>query len=182
MSFKSNLKSQEIEETLQNVLRKDNTEEFVPTSDYQPATKKYVDNKNPFILIDTQKAEEIGDSPSKVVYNIDSETIADLNNIINNATLGTIVTLDIYAMSLYHIVHGIVVSKGNGNALSSYGKNLFTDDNTNYYFEFEFDVPNNVYTLSIIIHSIILTESDYASLGESVNTDNVLYFVTPDAE
>lgn len=43
MSYKSSLTSEVVEQTLINAMRKDNTEEYTPTHDYHPATKKYVD-------------------------------------------------------------------------------------------------------------------------------------------
>lgn len=43
MSYKSKFTSEQIESILDNVMRKDNTEEYTPTGDYNPATKKYVE-------------------------------------------------------------------------------------------------------------------------------------------
>lgn len=42
--------SERVEHYLENYLAKDNMEEYVPTEDYQPATKKYVDEHTPGIL------------------------------------------------------------------------------------------------------------------------------------
>lgn len=44
MSYKSKFTSEQIESILSNAMRKDNTEEYTPTGDYNPATKKYVDD------------------------------------------------------------------------------------------------------------------------------------------
>lgn len=43
MSYKSSLTSEVVEQTLINAMRKDNEQEYTPTKDYHPATKKYVD-------------------------------------------------------------------------------------------------------------------------------------------
>lgn len=43
MSYKSKFTSEQIESILDNVMRKDNTEEYTPTNPYNPATKDYVD-------------------------------------------------------------------------------------------------------------------------------------------
>lgn len=43
MSYKSKFTSEQIESILDNAMRKDNTAEYTPTGDYNPATKKYVD-------------------------------------------------------------------------------------------------------------------------------------------
>lgn len=277
MSFKSNLKSQEIEETLQNVLRKDNTEEFVPTSDYQPATKKYVDDQfkdggegvfilsSGFAAIENGPVEEsmaaeldalfakvgtfyslfiAGDKtanrqtiqvqyykgetneefvfeynlapseksrvylfksggswvaevrfrtagyeeyiPSRTIVVQSSQFSGNLAiipmNLPDSFTEMPVFTQDEQNDTSLDLSSGYDPSEEypawhiRCNDFSKVITNKYTCKTNNGDKNYEFEL-NVVYVPSVQI----LSETEYAALGESVNTDNVLYFVTPDA-
>lgn len=68
MSFKSSLSSQTIEDVLVNAMTKNNTQEYTPTSDYNPATKKYVDENagKQIVLIPTDGSESGQEKPVSI--------------------------------------------------------------------------------------------------------------------
>lgn len=271
MSFKSNLKSQEIEETLQNVLRKDNTEEFVPTSDYQPATKKYVDDLDSVVIFDTiddMNAQRESISAKIVAGTITSIFIKDIlgaepssgnkrpmlfrpHDIVANGMIISLISywspeaevegdlfcnilqssyqsdyvLSSYALArsvtCYDLAHDNISSptiipgdtdtreyieqnkliiKGSGTACSNMflypisSVNEEDSDGSCKLVLTAWDIQRGKYIQCTKAENgnshaevdmpryRVLTESEYSALGETVNTDNVLYFVTPDAE
>lgn len=259
MSFKSNLKSQEIEETLQNVLRKDNTAEFTPTSDYQPATKKYVDSRGGIHLeyetldsIETDKQNildiiennsvdilikqaEINPGERSITFHFNkgntiSQNVPIYYSYTEEGPNTYIVSLEINSMFACSIHEGyidrkfITVGNADDNTVIPTDINLIRkigtmiDGNTDptaghdqifpifqkFLYEdnrsgmetvgydyanrrmvsikyFEGDSTSTITYYNMPLYQV-LTESEYSALGETVNTDNVLYFVTPDAE
>lgn len=93
-----------------NILYKDNISQYIPTDDYNPATKKYVDDHS-----------------------------ADLSNYLAKNNTDEYTPTEDYNPST----------------------KKYVDDHSPL--------------------SKIITESEYTALGETVNTDGILYFVTPDA-
>lgn len=180
MSFKSNLKSQEIEETLQNVLRKDNTKEFVPTSDYHPATKKYVDDSNMVYVYDTTDKPALSNIQQLLKNNRLSLYGDDLSAGTGNS--------DTYLIPIQHYSYDNNADTWD-NACKAFGWDInagklieidyIADENTGGDMNKQTSISKKTYNMP---RFQVLTESEYSALGEAVNTDNVLYFVTPDAE
>lgn len=94
MSYKSSLTSEVVEQTLINAMRKDNEEEYTPTKDYHPATKKYVDdhagggtvgNVNLYKMTKEQY-EALGSYDENALYILTGSTEYDnLQIVLNNA-------------------------------------------------------------------------------------------------
>lgn len=173
------------------VLTKDNYKEFTPTQNYEPATKKYVDdnislnNKNVFVVNDGYNLLDI-DSYSEWTETISIPKKLSSNNTLFIINMNSINTNDYFNSSIIvsmrtepvnstvvcrNNISDAVGNKYNINILIKY-KNSPSD---NDYYSATFTCEQFKYIQRV------LTESEYAALGEAVNTDNVLYFVTPDA-
>lgn len=173
-----------------NYLAKDNTTKYTPTSNYHPATKKYVDdnislnNKNVFVVNDGYNLLDI-DSYSKWTETISipkklssDNTLFIINmnsiNINDNFDNSIIVSMRTKPINSTVVccnnISDAVGNKYNINILIKY-ENSPSDDN---YYLATFKCEQFKYTQHI------LTESQYAALGTTPETDNVLYFVTPD--
>lgn len=176
---------------LSNYLAKNNTTEFTPTGDYNPATKKYADDLMNYIYI------------GNVPITIDR---IGIEFVINDEAKNEL--LELYQTITNDIIQFIIVEGSNGTM--TYGRTIlniykkYVNRNNNiatisfntiindiiYYGELEihYDGTTGDYYNKFIINTAIpvvnqriVTESEYSALGTTVNTDNVLYFVTPDA-
>ena len=167
------------EPDLSNYLAKDNTTEFTPTADYHPATKKYVDDKDKLLkdmihpLVNTQY----------ITHTI--ILFANASDIIGNGTIygpynefySEYLVLDaaqnedftIATLSNEENMFGVhFVSKGT------------TISKPYYTFTGHTDNGENVLLVIVVDNRRILSETEYSALGITPETDNVLYFVTPD--
>lgn len=171
--------------TLDQVLTKSNITPFTPNSDYEPATKKYVDDVHKVKLI-----------------NVSTDSSYDVNT--NTLNIGTNLLTELNNMSVGDILFAENLKLLNHNSdnvnLSIIITKLYKQQTNSIRQEFNFishlvresdilingkiSISNNAISsiyVNVIPNSKILTESQYSALGTSVNTDNVLYFVTPDA-
>lgn len=246
---------------LSNHLAKDNSTEFIPSEDYNPATKKYVDDKSLKIYIYESK-QDIGnnfdDIVSKVrnkeIYGILVKELTDDDGITYNNTLllldnintktddvslniifyqilndyyGNIFKIQIrlyqssswdpffdkiflykspidinknqdfnslYDKYLYEFNEKGVLFIRNNETLSSVtcidetpigiqkysAWNLFRGKLYKYTYDIESKTINKKEEFNMPCYQVV-TESEYAALGATPNTDNILYFVTPDA-
>lgn len=176
---------------LSNYLAKNNTTEFTPSGDYNPATKKYVDDSMNYIYI------------GPVPITIDR---VGIEFVINDEVKDEL--LELYRTITSDIIQFIIVEDSNGTMtygrtiLNIYKKYVNRNNNTAtisfntvigdiiYYGELEIHydgITGDYYNKFIIntaipvVNQRIVTEFEYSALGDSVNTDNILYFVTPDA-
>lgn len=206
--------------TLDQVLTKSNTEPFTPNGDYQPATKKYVDDKSKEInilnetftgligkLISVENNITFNYTLTDDEYNYIKSCIGKKNILTSDEIYHLLINVDIYEVSL----EGAIVVKYENNSMHSGLYNdvliLSINDNTkevesfiyNTYgtsinnTEHEVEIKENMINLqkntsanvveSQEIFNIykVLNESQYAALGDAVNSDNIIYFVTPDA-
>lgn len=164
---------------LSNYLAKNNTTEFTPTEDYNPATKKYVDKLITPLLVFQ------GDNIGGYELTEDSRPIYDS---IPDNTIGNIIVFG----GLYFCTSGFYTKDGtftvfvnglNGMAPVETIKNIVIPPYASYSAKLTItsDYKVTINNITINPNSKILTESEYSALGEAVNTDGVLYFVTPDA-
>lgn len=188
---------------LSNYLAKNNIIEFTPTGDYNPATKKYVD-KN---IHCTAGSTPVINNTIKItndVFNTFHDFRLDSNNKNITIKLNDIDPSNGNSIRFVDCIFNNV--KFNGTS-EEYIK--FTFENIEYALGMDFGLgmPNlYVGTTTIVFRFVIfidkdlkgyivevkridpnihaqkiITESQYEALGTSVNEDNVLYFVTPDA-
>jgi len=164
---------------LSNYLAKNNTTEFTPDADYEPATKKYVDKLITPLLVFQ------GDNIGGYELTEDSRPIYDS---IPDNTIGNIIVFG----GLYFCTSGFYIKDGtftvfvnglNGMAPVETIKNIVIPPYASYSAKLTItsDYKVTINNITINPNSKILTESKYSALGDSVNTDNILYFVTPDA-
>lgn len=164
---------------LSNYLAKNNTTEFTPTEDYNPATKKYVDKLITPLLVFQ------GDNIAGYELTEDSRPIYDS---IPDNTIGNIIVFG----GLYFCTSGFYTKDGtftvfvnglNGMAPVETIKNIVIPPYASYSAKLTItsDYKVTINNITINPNSKILTESEYSALGEAVNTDGILYFVTPDA-
>lgn len=149
------------------VLTKTNTTEYTPTADYHPATKKYIDDKEVRLIYSVDQYDTII-ATNGVEFNIGE---AIINFYGESKSIGQLlITTDTEICKIISCDH---------------------DSSGSYTFADTFIHNNITYRIEVLGLSIeectitpiqqILTESEYTALGDAVNTDNVLYFVTPDA-
>lgn len=169
---------------LSNHLAKDNSTEFTPTEDYNPATKKYVDSKE-IEYIDLTKFKFKVGKEENVDFNYNIGQGISLDNIKNGSSIrakielespiDTDVTITLYVKGSYDYNTVYIDDVYTDNLSSS--KNKFITINIRYT-----RTTNKLsYNIKVIPNQCILTESEYSALGTTPNADNVLYFVTPDA-
>lgn len=158
------------------VLVKTNTTEFTPTGDYNPATKKYVDD----------------------LTNIANIINIDISTILNGGTINFTLPDNNH---LYYLLclKGLNDAGGNyylplmrydtsefknygydGLIVGNTGNNQYYKNNNIYRISIGTNAGSLEATLVISKYINILTESEYSALGTTSETDNVLYFVTPD--
>ena len=153
---------------LSNYLAKDNTTEFTPTGDYQPATKKYVDDHN--------------SNYAGGILNIGENNVSYDEDIINYGYLVIFlsgfgnITIPIRVsggqISEYSTLISISDSVGVGESAYSLARVTMSNltKNANKYEG----------TINVAYLHRIIRESDYNDLGTTPETDDVLYFVIPD--
>lgn len=242
-----------------NILFKDNTMLYTPTADYEPATKKYVDDSKEIAIYDTIDAlnadkENLetkivnGEIKAVMIKEITFEnntyiayTIFLVSSVISGGMVITLTSsaiiniLDVIKQyqltSSYHadyvlseidyytklnILHKdddedkITGNFTDINNLINWNKVVIADDiyslDYTYPLRYSYSDPSGTSTLigwDIIKGNLlkldfkvsdksctqtkykmpryeVVTESEYSALGETPNTDNVLYFVTPD--
>ena len=175
---------------LSNYLAKDNTTEFTPDGDYEPATKKYVDSQAK-LLADiyteyTENSLTIGNNTLELsiarINNLDGGEPSRVglangrtNLLINNVSLSFPLEIRQHTTVGYDdiFIHTYIFKDNDNNLYSIEGRlNQDNGSDENY-----IRVKGNV---TITVLQRILTESEYSALGTAPNTDNVLYFVTPD--
>lgn len=174
-----------------DVLTKDNIISFTPSKDYHPATKKYVDdnislnNKNVFVVNDEYNLLDINSysewtetiSIPKKLSSDNTLFIINMNSINTNDYFNSSIIVSMRTKPVNSTVvcrnniSDAVGNKYNINILIKYENSPSDDD----YYSATFTCEQFKYTQRV------LTEYEYSALGEAVNTDNVLYFVTPDA-
>lgn len=170
---------------LSNYLAKDNTTPFTPDADYEPATKKYVDDKNIEIpLID------INDYYQNKELTIPQTFLNEIINRIDNKEIipGKFCAIQfqhntddyMYAYSVtYHFTKELVYINAFNRNTPEYGTGHTSG---NGFVEIILAVNRPIkLKYSGDVSERILTESEYTALGEAVNNDDILYFVTPDA-
>lgn len=157
-----------------NILFKNNTSQYIPTDDYHPATKKYVDDLTNVITKDIIIEGYAHESKTINLYNYFPGSYS-FGNIITQSVTGNDNyvkindTNDITNIQISLISNGssnIIRTPTNGNI-----KTTVTIDNVTY--------PIIINIIALLVPRI-LTESEYSALGTTPETDNVLYFVTPD--
>lgn len=168
---------------LSNYLAKDNSTEFTPTEDYNPATKKYVDDKIniPSIDITNYYGQETVVPQTfldEIITKIDNKEISQGKLCIINYQKNSSTPIYAYNVS-YRWKKDIVYINGFYSLTPNYG-NGSDDGNSFVFIELEANQPIKI-KYSGDISQRILTESEYSALGDTPLTDNVLYFVTPDA-
>ena len=150
---------------LSNYLAKNNTTEFTPTEDYNPATKKYVDDKYRY---------------TQIAIDLDENTIADIDFTKTNYIRFTATPLN--AKSKYSIGECIIPPLLD-NIVSHLEHNFTIKvENINISGHINISINKNMNRIECHLYydRCVLTESEYSALGTTPNTDNVLYFVTPD--
>lgn len=171
---------------LSNYLAKNNTTEFTPTEDYQPATKKYVDDKkfnNVFRVNNSSNLLRIENystwtesivipknlESGSTLFVINIANISTYDNLDNNILVTMRTAPGILGQSIDKIISDILGNKYHIEILIKY------EDNQN---------DNDYYTATFTCTEFkpiqrVLTESEYSALGDT-SDDDVLYFVTPD--
>lgn len=177
---------------LSNYLAKDNTTEFTPSADYDPATKKYVDDSTVYKYEYKQFSYqyEMGNNSINNSFQYEASVniskksyIAGVNFKSSN---GFIYSLVLPGNIIEYQAESNITCNADFrfNEINSLGYKVslhiivkgnlkinFNDKAINY----------NITNVNAICEQCILTESEYAALGDTPNTDNILYFVTPDA-
>lgn len=151
-----------------NYLAKDNTTEYTPTNDYNPATKKYVDG--------------IIASKVNIAVNSFEDKVIDMSPyLINNKYEGTI---KVYSYNFdnedFHIRPVVSASWSFATSYSNTPHSITFYSNNKLINCIVKAIKNYCINIHFDIIQQILTESEYAALGTTPNTNNVLYFVTPD--
>ena len=153
---------------LSNYLAKDNTTEYTPTEDYNPATKKYVDDHN-----DNYPGGLLNIGENNVSYDEDIINYGYLNVFLSgfgNIIIPIIVPAD--TINRYSTLISVSDSVGVGESAYSLAQVTMSDltKNANKYEG----------TINVKYLHRIIRESDYNDLGTAPETDDVLYFVIPD--
>ena len=151
-----------------NILFKDNSRQFIPTGDYNPATKKYVDDHN--------------SNYAGGILNIGENNVSYDEDIINYGYLVIFlsgfgnITIPIRVsggqISEYSTLISISDSVGVGESAYSLARVTMSNltKNANKYEG----------TINVAYLHRIIRESDYNDLGTVPETDDVLYFIIPD--
>lgn len=205
---------------LSNYIAKNNTVAYTPTGDYNPATKKYVDEQIASIEgnnsnVDNVPAFRLQGTINSANAN-EGVILADIyrsgnTDIIDNLQdgnyVGVLIAIDITDSNDSKQYRGVISGFVRKNMTSGEEIILTTDLSTgglvfntvscpqkiNYSYD-DTNSPNSLITefQNISLHKgttcellwkytrRVLTESEYAALGTAPETDNVLYFVTPD--
>lgn len=177
---------------LSNYLAKNNTTEFTPTGDYNPATKKYVDDSNVFAS-DSGKIDfdyTIGGDGFLSSINYAINVNKNYNDFIVTFNLTDTNNNNIYSRSY---INQITPDTSNVVNIININITIHDDDTTNYknillnviikgninYNINENTVEFQLTSCTPICKQVVLSESEYSSLTDTSN-DNILYFITPD--
>lgn len=203
---------------LSNYLAKDNTEEFTPTGDYNPCTKKYVDDQAALVANNYLSKENTTEYTPTADYNPATKKYVD--DTVDNKFKGIGCTfqfdrnLTAIEKQGYDFTNSIKldfsVKKKDGSSYYSFGHNIIpplvgVNSNSINYTVQDFNFVHGIisdaslneefviykFTVTCYIASStikctaeklqqVLTETEYSALGTTPETDNVLYFVTPD--
>lgn len=160
-----------------NYLAKDNTTEYTPTSDYNPATKKYVDDLVSWSanLMHSVRDFDLTD---------DTYTINVIFNAINRTDYVFLTQIATMNINNTNVSFDVIIYKYNNSPLLDDRYIIVAPDQikvNNSIYNIKY-IKNNTTTIGIQFTKIqqILTESEYAALGTTPNTNDVLYFITPD--
>lgn len=159
-------------------LTKDNSSPFTPTADYNPATKKYVDDNinNLITNIEINLTINLSTGGTQTIPNI----IEDDNS---QFILLNILGLEDAGGDHYILIPRYTTNDGNrtymyygllGTDIMNYGR-----PTSNIYKLYIIADKNSGLIIKISKYINILTESEYSALGDT-SDDDVLYFVTPD--
>lgn len=160
---------------LSNYLSKTNNTSYTPTNNYNPATKKYVDD-NVVYNLNIVSTDGSSASVSETYYN----TVLNCITINQNIVVVLVSGGSTYRMVCTNIINseGTITLKCN-RIDDSDNLILYTITITGTSFTNNCTIATKTYPLSLV-KTVVITESDYSDLGEAVNTDNILYNVIPD--
>lgn len=160
-----------------NYLAKDNTTKYIPTSDYNPATKKYVDDLVSWTadLMHSVRDFDLTD---------DIYTINVIFNAINRTDYVFLTQIATMNINNTNVSFDVIIYKYNNSPSLDDRYIIVAPDQikvNNSIYNIKY-IKNNTTTIGIQFTKIqqILTESEYAALGTTPNTNDVLYFITPD--
>lgn len=158
---------------LSNYLAKDNTTPFTPNADYQPATKKYVDDFMNIYQVESKIAAS---------YNLTTGYVdgISMNGLAYNSIKANIIRVSIIDQDNKKC-GDIIIDKNKNSIIYSCGYIKVKEKDKIYGCNVEAYISDNVLYANFAIKECYLKESEYSKYGEVVNTDNILYFVTPDA-
>lgn len=167
-----------------NILFKDNTRLYTPTKDYNPATKKYVDDKNIEIpLID------ITDYYQNKELTIPQTFLNEIINRIDNKEIipGKFCAIQFQRnaddyMYAYSVTYNFSKELVQINAFNRNTPEYGTGHTSGNGFVEIILAANSPIKLKYSgdVSERVLTESEYTALGTTPETDGVLYFITPD--
>jgi hypothetical protein len=193
----SAIKITQIQSNLENkFLTKDNTTPFTPDADYEPATKKYVDENN-FVIVDSIFTTSPTPTIDISIFNNNTainpyDPAANrtlINKITNAIKEGKIIITSLNEIPVIPTKQ-TYISDSYDTSLSGYGSGFYLEFDFRDNYRIELTVTYSVSTgpeakasvkVVYVPYQRVLTESEYSALGEAVNTDGILYFVTPDA-
>lgn len=165
-------------------LKKDNAAPFTPTGDYNPATKKYVDDKNIEIpLID------ITDYYQNKELTIPQTFLNEIINRIDNKEIipGKFCAIQFQRnaddyMYAYSVTYNFSKELVQINAFNRNTPEYGTGHTSGNGFVEIILAANSPIKLKYSgdVSERVLTESEYTALGTTPETDGILYFVTPD--
>lgn len=156
---------------LSNYLSKDNTTTYTPTGNYNPATKYYVDD---FMHC----SGGLNNNTTDPITTTFGYKTGNHDDIANHGSLDCF----IYAVGNISIPYYINTVTNEGYTyevlMHDSDGNLLKIENTN----FVIDAEAKTASITLVPKYIqrILTESEYQALGDSVNSDGILYFITED--
>ena len=184
MSFKSSLSSQAIEDILVNAMTKNNAEEYTPAGDYNPATKKYVDENagKQIIMIPTDGSSNSHQS-SVTLNSLGSDASYNINTEYNESSTATGEAIK-YAMSFQDgpVFHEGIIEKGTQRSVSVVTTMPGTKDLVTVSFVISSALENNTIVLGSLTCKYIqrtVTEEQY---GEGGYNDDIIYYVVPNAQ
>ena len=160
-----------------NYLAKDNTTKYTPTANYHPATKKYVDDLVSWTanLMNSIRDFDLTD---------DTYTINVIFNAINRTDYVFLTQIATMNINNTNVSFDVIIYKYNNSPSLNERYIIVAPDQikvNNSIYNIKY-IKNNTTTIGIQFTKIqqILTESEYDALGTTPNTNDVLYFITPD--
>lgn len=172
MAYNSKYSGSELESILDNTLPKNNTTEFTPTGDYQPSTKKYVDDslKAGGAAYTSTTVAIMGDSAAKYacvvsVYRVGGSGADRSICYVNGTISGTLVFSQLVIVGfnaeiLFFYNNELIKCSLNISSGLDIGTPVF--NRVGYVFPAESD---------------IVTQDEYTALGDATATNGVLYFI-----